>query len=415
MASNNFMKLVSSGLVASALVGSMACQKRADSGAPVTTPTATPAPSAPPATPAQPSAGSHSSQDPVVKNNGSAPQSAPPQGHAPVVRYDPSGMTPDELFKSSAAQGPAISGPKSDVVDYSGAPLEYSGSGQDNLREQIENFTHSKNGDPQNNSDREFASRVSDATVDVNWDNRTMAISFDLVRAGKHVRKSYFGAFDNALTSRHGSLKFPGDVAVEAACMDLNGGCNTVYLKIQEASVSSGVRTAHVLVRKTSSTLYTEGNGFGLANNPEYDYLLGILLNTIGHSGEARSVSALELVTSETINGQSSFAIKMMVRTDSLRDQLVGWTGPLVKPAGDDHMDLTIDPIPSQMVVNGRVVEGKGFITNTIRETRLVRNDGRGNLQVAVTVRKNVIKSTEDTLRITFGRIHTPVKQLRLL
>jgi len=63
-------------------------------------------------------------------------------------------------------------------------------------------------------------------------------------------------------------------------------------------------------------------------------------------------------------------------------------------------------------VVGGRTFLLPTEIANTIRDVRVVRNDGRGNLQFYITVRKSTAGSSEDTIRLTVARLQEATRQL---
>jgi len=75
---------------------------------------------------------------------------------------------------------------------------------------------------------------------------------------------------------------------------------------------------------------------------------------------------------------------------------------------------------PALTVVNGEIVPTEAigtqgrFVDTVLPGPRLVRNDGRGNLQLDLTVRAATINAREDRIRLTIARIHTPTSGVRL-
>jgi hypothetical protein len=189
---------------------------------------------------------------------------------------------------------------------------------------------------------------------------------------------------------------------VTGACMDLNGGCSTVYVKIQEA-VGTKISVAHMIIRQTEATLFTHAQGFGLANNPEFDALLETLVRTDHHAGELNALNSLKLRTSETINGQASFRVEMGIRSAYNTQDTLNLGGPLVKP--QEH---------SMMTAGAQVLRSTSPAADTIRSVLLTRNDGRGTLTLALTVRKATATAHEDTMDLTFSRIHKPTRPLEI-
>jgi uncharacterized protein YdeI (BOF family) len=225
------------------------------------------------------------------------------------------------------------------------------------------------------------------------------------------------GAVDEVMQYRVGAITREPFIMADVACMDLSGGCKTVHVKIQDAS-SGKIRTAHMIARHTGASLYIEGNAPGVSKNPEYDRLMSILLNTTKNPSGYNVVNKLTLTTSETIGGASNFAITMHM---NLLDQwnrsmpdLVQVTGPLAKPKSSDQPNVGITVSPAITVIDGEVVPVEGRLVDVIRDARLLKNDGRGNLQVELTVRSATADASVDRIVLTVARIHTPTTQLRL-
>jgi hypothetical protein len=335
-----------------------------------------------------------------------------PRSSRSVIRFDPTGMRPEEIFASSANLPETVIGPKCNISSGDGRELFYSGSGQDTLHEELKALIDRESDAAQRAADREFARELSLSHFEIDWQTRSVSLSFMTKRGGRRETVKTAGVLDNQLTFRAGDLSKPPYMAVEAACMDAKGGCHTVHMKVREA-VNGKVRTAHILTRESSATLFIQGNGLGVAANEEYDRFMRILLNTVDYPGATNTVKNLSLSTSETINGQANFSIVMRLGLTS-GEQSVAWTGPLVKAAGVDQLNVAVQSAPEVTTIDGQAVAMRGFISESIRETRLVRNDGRGNLQLEVTVRKATPESREDTLLLTIARIHKPVRSLVL-
>jgi hypothetical protein len=335
----------------------------------------------------------------------SAPsKSAPSDGRETgpeVVIYDPTGMTPDQIFDSSARQAPVIIGNESDVANgETGEPLYYSGSGQDDLREQLQTWVTTKTRAERVQRDKEFSKRVLNGRFDVDFSARTAVLDVTIKGAtGPRVYR-FSGQLSNRLLFSSGDLYKGNKLMVEAACMDLNGGCSTVYAKVQDAT-GGIVRTAHMIIRQTEATLFTHAQGFGVANNPEFDALLETMVRTDHHAGELNALNSLKLRTSETINGQASFRVEMGIRSAFNAQETLNLGGPLVKPLVDFALET-----------KGQVLRSTSPAADTIRQVLMVRNDGRGNLTLAVTVRKATATAQEDTMTLTFSRIHKPVRPL---
>ena len=314
-----------------------------------------------------------------------------------VIVYDPTGLTPDQIFERSNNQGPALVGNPSNVTDgQSGETLNYSGSGQDGLREQIQTFVDTQTRADRIQRDKNFAKTITDGRFNVDWSSRTATL--DILVENKPYR--FIGALDNKLRLLGGQLRRGLHLAIDASCMDLNGGCDTVYATIQDGT-GGIVRTAHVLIRTTKATLYSRNAAFRVAHNNEFDALLHLLVNTAHRSGVPNSFNSLVLRTSETINGESSYKIEMGILSASGSQESLNFTGPLVKPATEIDLEA-----PARASLSSSPIAG------TIRNVTLVNNDGRGTLTLAITVRKATADADEDTVHVTVARIHKPVRPL---
>jgi len=89
-------------------------------------------------------------------------------------------------------------------------------------------------------------------------------------------------------------------------------------------------------------------------------------------------------------------------------EQRLGFTGPLVKPADSTELNM---PVNLLFTTGDKTAQR---VANTIREARLIRNDGHGNLQFDIVVRKDSERGSEDRIRLTVARIHQPVRSLIL-
>ena len=341
-----------------------------------------------------------------------------------VVYYDPSGQSPDQIFSKKTAldRAGAFLGEKvaSDIRSGAGETLYYSGAGQDTLREQLYVLVNNQEAmlDAQSRAENKaLAQSIQLSSFEVDWSSRRGKLAFKYLRNGNKAQVEMEGAVDEVMQYRVGAITREPFIMADVACMDLSGGCKTVHVKIQDAS-SGKIRTAHMIARHTGASLYIEGNAPGVSKNPEYDRLMSILLNTTKNPSGYNVVNKLTLTTSETIGGASNFAITMHM---NLLDQwnrsmpdLVQVTGPLAKPKSSDQPNVGITVSPAITVIDGEVVPVEGRLVDVIRDARLLKNDGRGNLQVELTVRSATADASVDRIVLTVARIHTPTTQLRL-
>ena len=337
----------------------------------------------------------------VVTNPNGGPVTAPTNNDQPEkIVYDPTGLTPAQVFESSRLQGQPVVGGESDLSNaQSQDPLYYSGSAQDSLREQVQNWVDANTEASHVRADQELARSLTSGRFDVNWTTRTATFDLSVKNgAGKSNVSRVTGHLSNrlTLTAKTGALK------ISLACMDLIGGCQTVYALIQDTS--GGVaRNAHMIVRQSPATLYTKAAGFGLARNPEFDSLLETLVRTDRHAGEPNALNSLTLRTSETINGQSNYVVEMGILSIANAQETLKIAGKLVKPANEFSMNAF-----------AHLLQSTSPAAKGVRDITLIKNDGRGNLTLAVTIRKSTAESSEDSMELTFSRLQKPVRPLMI-
>jgi len=356
-------------------------------------------------------------------------------------------MVPDEIFSSTAVQGSGVGSVMYRRADDDGNVLYYSGSGLDDLHARLQELADAVQDPAQKEANDSLAQELGLTRFRADFRSREITVWITRFENSRPIETRLSGPMSNKLTARLGAavngngsgnesakpnnnIKRGNDpssslrssessgLAVEAACMDEGGGCRTMHVKVMDRK-RGRVRTAHVIARETPTYIYTKGNGPGMAGNAEYDRLINILVKTsqisqISQNGRGSYlpmydvVDKVTLATSETINGSSDFAIRMklllgptVVRPQA-REEFIVWRGPLVKPADEQAMNLEI---------NADIERTQESIGGTIRETRLVRNDGFGNLQLEVIVRHSTSGSMEDHFILTVARIHKPVRE----
>ncbi len=343
-------------------------------------------------------------------NQNSPPADGSTQGPVPgEIVLDPTGLKPDQIYQSSAQLGePAVG---SQAAFNTPSPVFYTGAGVDDLRDQLTAIALQETNSRQLALNKKFAKEIGMATVEVDWNVRSMKFSVDLGLQGQRANLNFTGQLDNRLHVSGGSLGDKG-VTFEAMCMDQNGGCHNVHVRLKR-KVAGGTAVAHVITRLSNAYLYIEGNAAGVSHNHEYDNFMNLLLNTVSNRGGPDSVQALAFYTSEVIFGESDFAILMRLGVQEPASpvgnpQMMGLIGPLVKPEGAIDENLIIANPPTEITRIGRhnfLLSNE--IANTIREIHLVRDDGRGNLQFDITVRKASANASEDTIRLTVARWQT--------
>ena len=338
---------------------------------------------------------------------------------AEVMVLDPSGQTPEQIFGGRATplktdrdqaknEGVVIdqvsSRPRSSDRGTLDGNLHYSGSGHDSLYEELKTLSKA--------SDRKFASKIGFTTFAVDSKGRKAQLTINILGT-KNREYTLTGVLGKGGIFRAGSLEKAPHLLADAVCMDQNGGCDTVHIRLREKS-GRVTRTANVIVRHTRAWLYSEGDTEFTGNNTAYDRFVRVLTTSARYPGGASSLTDFTLTTSETVNGPSEFAVSMLFNTsimDPTVAQAITWMGPLVKPVNGDDLNLVIEQYADYNPY-GRASKKSSPIASFIRDSRLIRNDGHGNLQIDVTFARVKANSVEQTARLTVARIHSPTREI---
>ena len=321
---------------------------------------------------------------------------------------DEIGKHPRETFGRPVTPATGVS---SEWASADGVPMVYTGSGIDELQAQSKKLLKAaaKNAAGKK-ANYEFASRIYGATdYSILADGSlSIKIKMPVGKKGAMGYVNFGGKLDNKRTLKSGSLKSGSKVAIEARCMDADESCETLHIRLKDGN-KPFVRTAHIIARNTKASIFIQGNDPGMARNANYDRFVSVMLNTVHAPGSFNSISSLRMKTWEVIDGMAGFSIDMTVLSSSQRHrrgnvELVQWVGPLARPVSSNRLS----PRGIQIVKR----DTGGPIGAVIRQTKLIRNDGRGNLQMDVTVHKSSARSHEDTIRLTISRMHKATNSL---
>ena len=327
--------------------------------------------------------------DTVQFSDGTTPpaprnRNTPPEEGARVPRnprrLDPAGVTPTQANTS----GP--------VQDSSG--FVYGGASSDGLRAQIEAI-------PVSEYDLRWATQLSKARLFFTPQTREVQVDVLQTRLdGQQFKITLRGFLD-----RSGRGYFPDNgsrISGAIECLDINGGCETAHVKIVNQAFSLA-RTAHLIIRTTNASFHVTGNGFDIAHNHEYDWFFNILVNTATQNPGVGWVSRLTVETSETMHGVSNVAVAMdLLNID--RTESLDFFGPLVLGADGEGVNVQMFQTPANPPGIPQLV------SNTISDIRMVGNDGRGEITVALTVRAARPGSVEDTATMRMNRIQNAIK-----
>jgi len=296
--------------------------------------------------------------------------------------------------------------------------LQFTSAASDNLVALLKDKLDNVSDLSVKSANQEFAKQIGLTTVGINWQTRRFVVTTLLDRAGKRAHYSFGGVLGDDLQGRFGSAKKSPNISGDLVCMDLNGGCRNIRIRLIDSQVESSPRTAYVVVRDTPAWMKIQAKHPMSSNNVEFQQLASVLFNTIENSGAPGSVATLGMVTSETVNGTSSFAVDMKLRLAHPQypqgvDQLLIITGPLAKIPVGRSVQVLSSPVPTLTTVDGLTIPvdpDHGFISDTLKQIRLVGNDGKGQVDLALTVRANKPLVDEEVIVLTIGAKRNSVK-----
>lgn len=359
-----------------------------------------------------------------------------PEDIRSVVAYDPNLMTKDQMAaakKEVIAKG-AFFGElvRSDIMSPSNEALYYTGSGHDNLRDQLYTMVNARAAlvdEQTREGDRELAETIQLSRFNIDWSNEGFGnaeFNFVLERINKHgdyvrTKVKMRGQIDNLNRFTVKGLNRDPYMSAEVVCMDRTGGCKTVHVRVQK-NTKKGVQTAHMISRTTNSMLTFRISQPGTSRNSEYDRLATILQNTANNPAGENVIERLTMTTSETIGGASNFTVRADMRLfqAGLRGgDTFEITGPLVKPRNHDFPNVSVNISRALTVLGDQIVPTDAMGTDNrvadyVREARLTRNDGQGTLDFELTVRRATVDANEDKIMMRVERIHTPTKNATL-
>lgn len=352
-----------------------------------------------------------------------------------VIYYDPSGPTANQI----ASKIPTIENAGillaekvgTDVVSSDGQQLYYSGSGKDTLRARLMSMVEERNAKLDQKTlelDKYLSQTIQLSDFNVDWANRWATLKF-VAQQKDHDGKWKLNNFtvEGPLNSREhfkvGNLEqAPYYLLAEAECMDINGDCKTVHIRVQKR-ISGRMATANIIARHTNAAMHIDGSTkISESNNQDYLRLMEIFRNTVLYPGRYNTVFQLTLITSETIGGASNFAVNMSIPLRNTQGEgldVIELTGPLVRTKSGQPFNVALNLTPQYTVIAGKAVSNEAYgysnrFVETISSARLLQNDGLGTLDLEMTIRNKRTNDKEEKVFLNIRRIHTPVGPVRI-
>ncbi len=324
-------------------------------------------------------------------------------------------MTPDERTAWGHPTPPGT-GATTNILDHNGDQLLYSGSAHDNLLELLKDRMANVSDPIVRQRNLDFAREVGFVKVYFEKGSRKLRVTVLLDRYGEKEHYNYDTVLDKNFHASFGHYDTKPYIAGELDCLDQDGGCRNMRIQLTDKEKLREPRIAYVIVRDTTAAMLIKGNAPHTSTNEEFRRLMKFFLNSVKNPGAINAVKYLNLKTSETVNGQATFYVTMLMdiehRTDKrrvLRDSL-RWTGPLVKADYHNTVNVHVDPVPSLKRIDDVSIPidpDRDRVSSTIRSIQLIRNDGDGTLQFKVTVRAQRISDVEENILLTIKRKHT--------
>lgn len=328
-----------------------------------------------------------------------------------VVFYDPSGLTPEQLFEASQKLGTPVLEVQSDIRGADSQPLFYTGASVDQLRDhlRVRMAAEEAQASPeQREANRELAREIGVAGFEFDGESRRASLRFHL--QGQNGPIEMRGRVDSSLSFRVGRAEVWPHIEAQAQCVDLSGGCRNLVIKVREAMRGGLVRTAYIIARQTRAVLTFEGRSPHATRRSGTDRWMRMAIHSEQGSGNERMVRAT-LATSESIGGASSFGLSMHIRRGD-SDEVIGITGPLVAPRGSMDLNIGLNLSPTATTVNGRIIQAEDRLMDTISSVRLMRNDSRGNLQLVIVPQNADPQVAAELVSVTVARQQVPTRGL---
>ena len=343
----------------------------------------------------------------------------------------------DDIYVDPEAVDSIGTGSQTIHTGADGQQLVFSGSSEDEivpiLRGRLDRVPDNR----KREANFKLAQEVGFTTVEIDWARgrsvRPLTVTTLLERYGRRRHYALKGFLGKDFKGTFGNPRAWPFISGDIVCLDLNGGCRTMRLRffdtanetgLAEASGgSSSARTAYVVVRDTTAALNTKGRDPGAyPDNREYARLMGIFTKTGRVPGALDTVNYLNFRTSETVNGSSTFVVTMRMRLSNGRGRMFGtqqlrWSGPLLRTDSSSFVNVRVSQEPTFWYAEGQQIPVNpdfDTISNTVKLSRLVFNNGRGTIGLAVTIRATKPWVPEESLNLTVTRKQNPIKVMGL-
>lgn len=200
-------------------------------------------------------------------------------------------------------------------------------------------------------------------------------------------------------------------VSGTAKCVDLDGGCENVYVRLElGAKGSSGI--VNLVFRNSAADLYFHLPAKGQhSDNPEFLVLQDYMINTIRQVNTTDKIKSVRLNSWEVVNGRSGFAVSMK----GANNELLAFAGPLLAPEAGTGVNIGLSRIAKENNDDSldliSLNNSKLNYANTIADARLIANNGLGQIRISLKMRKRS-NFAQDQVAVTFMRKIKPLVDL---
>lgn len=193
-----------------------------------------------------------------------------------------------------------------------------------------------------------------------------------------------------------------------AKCVDLDGGCETTFLRLKIGGDGSSA-IINVVFRNSAADLYFHLPG-QYSDNPEYLILREFAISTIQKLNSDNKVKSVRMSSYEVVNGRSGVALSMR----GVNNELLAFAGPLLAPEAGTGVNINLSRIAKDSEDTLDLISldnTKLNYANWIGDARLIANNGLGQVRIALKMRKRA-SYAQDQFAITFMRKIKPIVEL---
>lgn len=193
-----------------------------------------------------------------------------------------------------------------------------------------------------------------------------------------------------------------------AKCVDLDGGCETTFVRLKIGNVDSSA-ILNLVFRNSAADLYFHLPG-QRSDNSEYLILREFAINTIQRLNSDNKVKTVRMSSWEIVNGRSGVTLSMKGENN----ELLAFAGPLLAPEAGTGVNINLSRIAKDHEDTLDLISlnnTKLNYANWIGDARLIANNGLGQVRIALKMRKRA-SYAQDQFAITFMRKIKPIVDL---